>query len=100
MIRGSSPPTGGGRAACCMYTVYALYNSFYKKIYIGQTKDIDSRHSLHNKHFFKNSYTARFEGEWVIIYSEFVEDRKTALKREKQLKSYQGRQFIRLHIPG
>ena len=47
---------------------------------------------------FKHSYTSQFDGEWIIIYKEQVENRKQALIREKQLKSYRGREFIKKHI--
>ena len=82
-----------------MYTVYALYNQKNKKLYIGQTQDIKSRLILHNSKLFKGSYTSRFDGQWILIYFENVLSRKDALIREKQLKSYKGRQFIKSHIP-
>jgi len=78
-----------------MYYVYAIFNETHNKIYIGQTGDLNSRIELHNKKIFSNSYTARFDGEWRLIHKEEFPDRKEALKREKQLKSYQGRKFIR-----
>ena len=81
-----------------MYIVYALYNKKHKKIYIGQTKDWGEREILHDNKIFKDSYTARFDGEWQLIYSEDVGTRQEALKREKQLKSYQGRQFVKKNI--
>jgi putative endonuclease len=80
-----------------MFTVYALYNKKHKKIYIGQTKDWDNRELLHDNKTFKNSYTARFDGGWQLIYSEQAGTRQEALKREKQLKSYRGREFIKSH---
>jgi predicted GIY-YIG superfamily endonuclease len=54
---------------------------------------------LHNNKTFKNSYTARFDGAWTLIYKENAESRQEALKREKQLKSFRGREFIKMHIP-
>ena len=81
-----------------MYFVYALYNHKYKKTYIGQTGNIENRLRLHNNKFFRNSYTSRFDGSWEIIYSEEVVDRKEALIRERQLKSYRGREFVKQFI--
>lgn len=78
-----------------MYCVYALYNKENNKIYIGQTNDLDERLSMHNSKIFKKSYTAKFSGNWELIYREEAKDRSSALLREKQLKSYQGRQFIK-----
>ena len=82
-----------------MYSVYALYNCKHKKIYIGQTENLKVRLELHEDRIFSNSYTARFDGEWKLIYNEEVKDRKESLKREKQLKSYRGREFIKKYIP-
>ena len=82
-----------------MYFVYAVYNRKYNKIYIGQTKDFGTRLRLHKEHVFSNSFTAMFDGDWELIYKEAVEDRKQALSREKQLKSFRGREFVKRHIP-
>jgi putative endonuclease len=81
-----------------MYFVYAVYNKKHGKFYIGQTKDLSERIKLHNDLVFKNSYTNRFDGRWELIYNELAKDRKQALKREKQLKSYRGREFIKAYI--
>ncbi len=82
-----------------MYAVYALYNKQADRIYIGQTKDLEQRVHQHNlkkgRHF-----TAQFQGKWELIYTESVATRSEALKREKQLKSFRGRQFITSYIPG
>lgn len=82
-----------------MYILYALYNSRVDKIYIGQTVDLQKRLYEHNSHAFQG-YTSRFEGEWEVIYQESLPTRSEALKREKQLKSFRGREFIKTHIPG
>jgi len=83
-----------------MYSVYALYNLKHDRIYIGQTEDLVLRLKLHkDKGFGKNHYTARLDGDWNLIYTEAVQTRIEALKREKQLKSYRGRQFIKKQIP-
>lgn len=81
-----------------MFIVYAVYNSKHDKIYIGQTIDLNERIKLHNDHYFTQSYTSRFDGEWRLIYSEQVVNRSQALIREKQLKSFEGREFIRKYI--
>jgi putative endonuclease len=82
-----------------MYFVYAIYNKKHNKIYVGQTDNLDQRLILHNNKTFGKSYTSRFDGDWVIIYKEEVGDRTIALKREKQLKSYQGRVFVKKLVP-
>lgn len=81
-----------------MYSVYAIYNQSVGKIYIGQTQDLPERLRIHNEHLFKG-YTSRFQGEWELIYSESVATRTEALQREKQLKSFRGREYIKQYIP-
>ena len=96
----SSPPAGGGRAYNTNMYVYALYNREKKKVYIGQTKNLEERLNAHNDKRFSNSYTAKNDGYWELIYKEEIQTRKQALIREKQLKSYRGREFIKkLIIP-
>ena len=80
-----------------MYWVYAIYNPKNKKIYIGQTKDLNARLEMHNNHIL-GGYTSRFTGEWKLIYKESVATRSEALIREKQLKSYRGREYVRKFI--
>ena len=75
--------------------VYAIYNRKNNKIYIGQSDNMIERLKLHSNKTFKGSYTSRFDGSWELIYSEIVDSRQKALVREKQLKSYQGRMFLR-----
>jgi putative endonuclease len=82
-----------------MYNVYAIYNKEADKFYIGQTKDTAERLRIHNNHGFRG-YTSRFPGKWELIYEESVATRSEALKREKQLKSFRGREFIKQFIPG
>ena len=81
-----------------MYFVYAIYNPRHDKIYIGQTKDLEERLRMHNEHVL-GGYTSRFDGEWILVHHEEFEARKMMLLREKQLKSFRGREFIRKHIP-
>ncbi len=82
-----------------MFTVYAVYNQDVNKLYIGQTSDLQRRIFEHNQKL-GNHFTARYQGEWKLIYSESAATRSESLKREKQLKTFKGREFIKLHIPG
>ncbi|OGK18793.1 hypothetical protein A3G67_01725 [Candidatus Roizmanbacteria bacterium RIFCSPLOWO2_12_FULL_40_12] len=82
-----------------MYFVYAVYNKENKKLYIGQTENLEERLKLHKDKKFKNSFTARFSGKWDLIYKEELKDRREALVREKQLKSYRGRESLKRYIP-
>ncbi len=78
-----------------MFYVYAIYNKDHDKIYIGETEDIGKRLELHNNKFFRSSYTARYSGWWQLIHKESFETRSESRNREKQLKSYRGREYIK-----
>ncbi len=75
-----------------MFTVYALYSKTYNKIYVGQTEDIQRRLFEHNNGLL-SKYTKRYK-PWEIIYTESYSTRSETMKREKQLKSQKGREFI------
>ena len=81
-----------------MYFVYVIYNVQYNKVYIGQTNNLERRVIEHNAHRIKG-FTAKFEGEWRLIYKESFTTRSEALRREKQLKGHQGREYIKQFIP-
>ena len=82
-----------------MYTVYVIFNKERNKIYIGQTANLEERIEMHNNGAFKKSFTYKQKGTWILIYKEECIDRLSALKREKQLKSYRGREFVKKFIP-
>ncbi len=76
-----------------MYTTYVLYSEKYDKIYIGFTSNLQQRLLSHNELATKG-WTVKFR-PWRLLYFEEYEDKSEAMKRERQLKSYQGRLFIR-----
>jgi putative endonuclease len=75
-----------------MYTVYVLYSARFNKIYIGYTSDLESRFKSHNE-LGTQGWTIRFR-PWEILHTENFESKSNAMKREKQLKSAAGRDFI------
>ena len=75
-----------------MYIVYVLFSPHYKKIYIGFTSDLDNRLASHNI-YSKKGYTVKYR-PWELAYTEKYGTKEEAMKREKQLKSAQGRAFI------
>jgi putative endonuclease len=79
-----------------MFYVYVIKNQ-NDKIYIGQTANLKLRLERHNG-LLKNkktSFKSLNKGVWEIIYKEEFNSRKEALNREKELKSFRGREFIR-----
>ena len=79
-----------------MYYTYVIKND-KNKIYIGHTDNLEKRIKRHNKILptKKSSYTFKNKGEWTYLYIEKFMTRKEAIIRERQLKSYQGRLFIK-----
>ena len=75
-----------------MFKVYVLYSSKFNKIYIGFTSDLEKRLQSHN-HLATKGWTLKFR-PWRLVYKEAYELKSEAMKREKQLKSAQGRDFI------
>ena len=76
-----------------MYTVYVLYSEKFDKLYIGFTTDLHNRLLSHN-HLAKKGFTVKYR-PWKLMHSETFQSQKEAMRREKQLKSGQGRKWIR-----
>ena len=83
-----------------MFCVYAIHNKIKDKIYIGQSRDFEKRLQRHNGELNTKitSYTYKNKGNWELIHKEEFKTRNEAIIREKELKSYQGRLFIRMLI--
>jgi putative endonuclease len=80
------------------FHIYIIQNP-EGKIYIGQTNDLDRRLRQHNDQGYRGTvHTKRHEGPWRIIHSENYETRSDAMKREKQLKSGKGRDWIKKQL--
>jgi len=75
-----------------MFTTYVLYSPSFNKIYIGYTSDLEDRFKSHNE-LAKQGYTVKFR-PWIILHTEIFQTKAEATKREKQLKSAKGREFI------
>ena len=75
-----------------MYFVYAIQSEKDKRIYVGMCKNIEVRLREHN-----SGKTKSTKGyiPWRLIYSERLESRVEARKREIYLKSGIGKEFLR-----
>ena len=78
------------------YTVYILYSTKNQKIYIGFTSNLIERFKSHN-YLSRNSWTVKYR-PWEVIYCEYFLDKTDAMKRERALKSGQGRNWIHQKI--
>jgi putative endonuclease len=76
-----------------MFYVYALYSRQFDKIYIGYSSDPEKRLIGHNSDS-NSGWTAKYK-PWCLIFSECFATKKEALAREKQLKSFRGRKYVR-----
>jgi putative endonuclease len=75
-----------------MYVVYALKSQKKNYIYVGLTDNLERRLAQHNT---GRSKTTRPYVPFTLIFSEKVQTRSEARKREKYLKSGSGREFLR-----
>ncbi len=75
-----------------MFSVYVLFSKDYNKIYIGFTSDLEQRMRSHNE-LGKKGWTIKFR-PWQLVYKEVYELKSDAMRREKELKTAKGRNFI------
>ena len=69
------------------YYVYMMTNQYRNVLYIGVTNDLVRRVYEHRNHLIKDSFTARYHVT-KLVYFEATEDVRSALEREKQIKSW------------
>lgn len=82
----------GGSSYSKMFYVYVLKSSRNAKRYVGFTsKHPEERLIEHNNG--ANKFTSR-NGPFKLIYSEKIETKTEAIRRENFLKSGQGRKFL------
>jgi putative endonuclease len=78
--------------------VYILQNT-KGETYVGQTSNLNQRIAQHNDPFYLGSlHTKRHPGPWHLLYYETFNTRSAAMKREKELKTGKGREWIKLNI--
>ena len=69
------------------YYVYILTNKYGTVLYTGVTKDLVRRVYEHKNHIDKDSFTAKYNIT-KLVYFEQTTDVKSAIEREKQIKSW------------
>jgi len=75
-----------------MYFVYVLGNTTTQKHYTGFTTDLVQRLGQHNSGVTKST---KNRGKWELLYWEEFATRPEAMRRERFLKSGQGREELR-----
>jgi putative endonuclease len=82
------------------YTVYVLLSP-EGKMYVGQTADLSRRLRQHNDPEFHGTlHTERRSGPWCLVHEEQFPSRSAGMRRERELKSGRGRDWIRQHLAG
>jgi len=72
-----------------MYTVYILHSEELDRYYIGFTgNDMSIRMQ---KHLAKHKGFTGKNTDWQIVYTEKCIEKKEALKREKEIKSWKSK---------
>jgi len=79
-----------------MFFTYVLSSVNFDKIYIGFSEDVEKRLASHNDPRNKG-WTKNFQ-PWKLVYTEEFTTKFESMKREKQLKTSRGRNFIRTEI--
>ena len=76
-----------------VYFVYILQSLKDHSYYVGSTQDLAERINRHNQG--RSKYTKAKKRPWKLVYHEEFDTKSEAMDRENELKSYQGRKFIR-----
>ena len=78
-----------------MYYTYVLQSTVDMNFYTGYTKNLKLRFEQHNKGFVDST---KDRAPLDLIYYEACLDQNDATSREKYLKSYHGKMFIRKRL--
>ncbi|RTZ95113.1 MAG: GIY-YIG nuclease family protein [Deltaproteobacteria bacterium] len=74
-----------------MFYTYVLQSEIDHQFYVGYTKNLKLRFEKHNKGYIKSTKDRR---PFQLIYYEACLSQKDALKREKYLKTFHGKQYL------
>lgn len=78
-----------------MHYVYVLQSEKDKKFYTGYTRNLKLRFEQHLKGYSKSTVDRR---PLKLVYYEVCLSQADATKREKYLKTYHGKMFIRKRL--
>ena len=78
-----------------MFYVYILKNNDTDRYYIGSTSNLERRLKEHSK---GKTRTTRILGTNELVYTEVYKTEKEARDREKKLKSYKSKKYIKCLI--
>ena len=70
-----------------VYYIYMMTNKYRNVLYTGVTNDLIRRVYEHRNHLVKDSFTAKYHVD-RLVYFESTSEVKSAIEREKQIKSW------------
>jgi putative endonuclease len=82
-----------------MFWVYILQNP-KGQFYVGHTDNLGSRVASHNRTDKISGKFTRKNGPWILVWSEEYPDRSSAMRRERQIKSWKSARLIRNRLLG
>jgi putative endonuclease len=68
-------------------SVYIVTNKSHSVLYTGVTSDLRSRTEQHREHFYKKSFSDRYNTE-KLVYYELFGSIEEAIAREKEIKKW------------
>ena len=74
-----------------MYYTYVLQSEVDHQFYVGYTKDLKLRFERHSKGYIESTQNRR---PLKLIYYEACISQQDALRREKYLKTWHGKQYL------
>jgi len=82
-----------------VFWVYILVSESSGQTYVGQTENLQRRLTEHNDPGNRRTlHTKRRPGPWRLLHSEQFSSRGEAMKRERELKTGKGRDWIRQNL--
>ncbi len=78
-----------------MHYVYVLKSEIDKQFYVGYTKDLKLRFEQHKKGQVESTKDRR---PLKLVYYEACLNREDATKREKYLKTYHGKMYLKKRL--
>jgi putative endonuclease len=90
----SAGPPSAEKLTTKMPCIYILYSESKEKIYVGSSREIDSKIRLQS-HNAGRSRSTKSGRPWILIHEEFLQSYADARKKELFLKSGQGRSWIK-----
>jgi len=75
-----------------MFFVYVLRSDTTGRHYVGFASDLVQRLGQHNTGITKST---KNRGPWKLVYQEALQTRSAAIRRERYLKSGQGREKLK-----